>query len=41
MIDRDEAIDTALELSPRYMRHLHLPDKVIGFKRLMTSRPFR
>ncbi len=28
---RDEAIDTALELSPRYMRHLHLPDKVIGW----------
>src|SRR5579864_6768373 len=27
----DEAIDTALDLSPRYMRHLHLPDKVIGW----------
>src|SRR5216110_2273731 len=27
----DEAIDAALELSPRYMRHLHLPDKVIGW----------
>jgi len=27
----DEAIDTALELSPRYMRNLHLPDKVIGW----------
>src|SRR5256885_46618 len=27
----DEAIDTALEMSPRYMRHLHLPDKVIGW----------
>jgi ATP-dependent Clp protease ATP-binding subunit ClpA len=27
----DEALDTALELSPRYMRHLHLPDKVIGW----------
>jgi ATP-dependent Clp protease ATP-binding subunit ClpC len=27
----DEAVDTALELSPRYMRHLHLPDKVIGW----------
>ncbi len=27
----DEAIDTALELAPRYMRHLHLPDKVIGW----------
>src|SRR5689334_10205977 len=28
---KDEAIETALELSPRYMRHLHLPDKVIGW----------
>ena len=28
---RDEAIETALELSPRYMRHLRLPDKVIGW----------
>src|SRR5262249_16631052 len=27
----DEAIETALELSPRYMRHLHLPDKGIGW----------
>src|SRR5436853_1598187 len=27
----DEAIDTALDLSPRYMRHLHMPDKVIGW----------
>jgi ATP-dependent Clp protease ATP-binding subunit ClpA len=27
----DEAIDTALEMSPRYERHLHLPDKVIGW----------
>jgi ATP-dependent Clp protease ATP-binding subunit ClpC len=27
----DEAIETALELSPRYQRHLHLPDKVIGW----------
>ncbi|HWW88398.1 MAG TPA: ATP-dependent Clp protease ATP-binding subunit [Vicinamibacterales bacterium] len=27
----DEAIETAIELSPRYMRHLHLPDKVIGW----------
>ncbi len=27
----DEAIDTVLELSPRYQRHLHLPDKVIGW----------
>ena len=27
----DEAIDTALEMSPRYMRHQHLPDKVIGW----------
>src|SRR5207302_1317999 len=28
---KDDAIETALELSPRYMRHLHLPDKVIGW----------
>ena len=28
---QDEAIETALEMSPRYMRHLHLPDKVIGW----------
>ena len=27
----DEALDTALELAPRYVRHLHLPDKVIGW----------
>jgi ATP-dependent Clp protease ATP-binding subunit ClpA len=27
----DEAIDVALEMSPRYMRHQHLPDKVIGW----------
>jgi ATP-dependent Clp protease ATP-binding subunit ClpA len=27
----DEALDIALELSPRYLRHLHLPDKVIGW----------
>jgi ATP-dependent Clp protease ATP-binding subunit ClpA len=27
----DEAIDAALDMSPRYMRHLHLPDKVIGW----------
>jgi ATP-dependent Clp protease ATP-binding subunit ClpA len=27
----DEAIDMALEMSPRYMRHLRLPDKVIGW----------
>jgi ATP-dependent Clp protease ATP-binding subunit ClpA len=27
----DEAIESALELSPRYMRHLRLPDKVIGW----------
>jgi len=27
----DEAIETALDLAPRYMRHLHLPDKVIGW----------
>src|SRR6202163_2052310 len=28
---RDEALETALDLSPRYMRHLRLPDKVIGW----------
>jgi ATP-dependent Clp protease ATP-binding subunit ClpA len=28
---RDDAIETALEMAPRYMRHLHLPDKVIGW----------
>jgi len=27
----DEAIDTAIEMSPRYLRHLRLPDKVIGW----------
>ena len=27
----DESIETALEMAPRYMRHLHLPDKVIGW----------
>jgi ATP-dependent Clp protease ATP-binding subunit ClpA len=27
----DEAIETSLEMSPRYQRHLHLPDKVIGW----------
>jgi ATP-dependent Clp protease ATP-binding subunit ClpA len=27
----DEAIDATLDLAPRYMRHLHLPDKVIGW----------
>jgi ATP-dependent Clp protease ATP-binding subunit ClpC len=27
----DEALEMALEMSPRYMRHLHLPDKVIGW----------
>jgi ATP-dependent Clp protease ATP-binding subunit ClpA len=27
----DEAIETALDLSPRYMRNLRLPDKVIGW----------
>ena len=27
----DDAIETALEMSPRYIRHLHLPDKVIGW----------
>src|SRR5687767_3414858 len=28
---KDEAIETALEMSARYMRHLQLPDKVIGW----------
>ena len=27
----DEAIDTALEMSPKYIRNLHLPDKAIGW----------
>ena len=27
----DEALDAALDMSPRYQRHLHLPDKVIGW----------
>jgi ATP-dependent Clp protease ATP-binding subunit ClpC len=27
----DEVIETALMMSPRYLRHLHLPDKVIGW----------
>jgi len=27
----DDAIETALEMAPRYMRHLQLPDKVIGW----------
>jgi ATP-dependent Clp protease ATP-binding subunit ClpA len=27
----EEAIDTALEMAPRYIRGLHLPDKVIGW----------
>ena len=27
----DETIETAIEMAPRYMRHLHLPDKVIGW----------
>jgi ATP-dependent Clp protease ATP-binding subunit ClpA len=27
----DEAIETALEMSSRYQRHLHMPDKVIGW----------
>jgi ATP-dependent Clp protease ATP-binding subunit ClpA len=27
----DDVIETALDLSPRYMRHLRLPDKVIGW----------
>jgi ATP-dependent Clp protease ATP-binding subunit ClpA len=28
---KDSAIERALEMSPRYMRHLQLPDKVIGW----------
>jgi ATP-dependent Clp protease ATP-binding subunit ClpA len=28
---QDDAIETALEMSARYMRHLQLPDKVIGW----------
>jgi ATP-dependent Clp protease ATP-binding subunit ClpA len=28
---KDDAIETALEMSPRYMRHLQLPDKIIGW----------
>jgi ATP-dependent Clp protease ATP-binding subunit ClpA len=28
---QDAAIETALEMAPRYMRHLKLPDKVIGW----------
>ncbi|MDO8496023.1 MAG: ATP-dependent Clp protease ATP-binding subunit [bacterium] len=27
----DSAIQTAIEMAPRYERHLHLPDKVIGW----------
>jgi ATP-dependent Clp protease ATP-binding subunit ClpC len=27
----DEAIDAALEMAPRYVRNLHMPDKVIGW----------
>ncbi|MBI4470457.1 MAG: ATP-dependent Clp protease ATP-binding subunit [Acidobacteria bacterium] len=27
----DDAIETALEMAPRYVRNLHLPDKVIGW----------
>src|SRR6516164_4115620 len=27
----DDAVEAALDLSPRYMRHLRLPDKVIGW----------
>jgi ATP-dependent Clp protease ATP-binding subunit ClpA len=27
----DESLEMALEMSPRYMRNLHLPDKVIGW----------
>ncbi len=31
VIISDEAIDTALEMSPKYIRNLHLPDKAIGW----------
>jgi ATP-dependent Clp protease ATP-binding subunit ClpA len=27
----DETVETAIEMAPRYQRHLHLPDKVIGW----------
>jgi ATP-dependent Clp protease ATP-binding subunit ClpA len=27
----DEAIETAIEMAPRYVRHLRMPDKVIGW----------
>src|ERR687885_1055876 len=27
----DDAINTALEMAPKYIRHLHLPDKAIGW----------
>ncbi len=27
----DEALETALEMAPRYVRNLHMPDKVIGW----------
>jgi ATP-dependent Clp protease ATP-binding subunit ClpA len=27
----DDAIETAIEMAPRYMRHLHLPDKAVGW----------
>ena len=27
----DEAINTALEMAPKYIRNLHLPDKAIGW----------
>ncbi len=27
----DETMETAIEMAPRYQRHLHLPDKVIGW----------
>src|SRR4029079_3941386 len=36
---KDEAIETALEMSPRYMRHLQLPDKVIGRLETPAERP--
>jgi ATP-dependent Clp protease ATP-binding subunit ClpC len=34
----DEAIEMALDMSPRYMRHLRLPDKAIGWLDTATVR---
>jgi ATP-dependent Clp protease ATP-binding subunit ClpA len=27
----DDAIETAIDMAPRYLRHLHLPDKAVGW----------